>query len=146
MKFQERKVDVIVMRGGTRSAEEDSPREAFDVWFEADTSYRPGDMKSWIRELVEPEDFDVSHVEESARIEDEEGNHRAHWHCHYTAQQAVDEFAALRVLKLLTAAGFRLLRFDADTPAVTRREATLPDQAGRGRVPANERQIGLHAA
>lgn len=113
-------MDAIARIEEMRGAEEDISRETFDVWFEADSSYRPAGLKRWIRELVEPE-FDVDGVEESARIEDDEGNRRAHWHCHFTALQEVDEFASLRALKLLTAAGFRLLRFDAGDPAEARR-------------------------
>lgn len=108
-------MDASVSIEEIHGAEEVFSRETFDVWFEADSSYRPAGLKRWIAELLTPE-FEVDGVEESARIEDDEGNRRAHWHCRCTARQEVDEFAALRALKLLTAAGFRLLRFDAGDP------------------------------
>lgn len=148
-------MDAVVTREEGQSAKEDLPREAFDVWFEADTPYRPDDMKSWIRELVVPEEFEVNRIEESARLDNPRGSPRAHWHCRCTSQQAVDEFAALRVLKLLTAAGFRLLRFDADVAAGAQREedranyapeAVFPGRPRQERTPASERAIIFRAA
>jgi hypothetical protein len=72
---------------------------------------RPDHFGRRLTMLAKPE-FDVHDVYESGIIEKSDGHYQAHWHCRLTARNAVDEFAVLRFLKLLTGSGFRILRFD----------------------------------
>lgn len=84
---------------------------AVEVWFEVRADRPPRGLPQRITTLTEP-DFQVGNIDESARIEVPGGSYRAHWRCRCLARRALDEFAALRLLKRLTGAGFRILRFD----------------------------------
>lgn len=85
--------------------------DAVEIWFEVRADSPPRRLPQRITALTEP-DFQVHDIDESSRIEVPGGSYRAHWRCRCLAQRALDEFAALRLLKRLTGAGFRILRFD----------------------------------
>lgn len=87
--------------------------QAFEVWFEADSQYAYRDLKERLAVLAVPE-FRLDDLSESARRERPGGRHTVRWHCRFSELCAGgDDFATLRLLKLLTGAGYRLLRFDA---------------------------------
>lgn len=84
---------------------------AVEIWFEVCAVSPPRRLPQRITTLTEP-DFRIGDIDESARIEEPGGSYRAHWRCLCLARRSLDEFAALRLLKRLTGAGFRILRFD----------------------------------
>lgn len=83
-----------------------------DVWLLVAAPGRPRSTPRLIAELAGPE-YRLASGVESARLEDRSERYRAHWRCRFEANGDGDEFSALRLLKRLTGAGFRVLRFDA---------------------------------
>lgn len=84
------------------------------VWLRVKSARRPQRMAVYLNELAEP-DFTLDACRESAPPGVAAGGYRAHWYCRF-ARAARDEFAALRLLKRLTGAGFDVLHYDAASP------------------------------
>jgi len=86
------------------------------VWLDVKSVSRPEQMRAFLGALAEP-DFYLDSCRESARIAPErKDRYEAHWYCLFT-RAARDDFADLRLLKRLTGAGFRVIRFESAPPA-----------------------------
>jgi len=92
-----------------------SETAAMAVWFAVSSDRRPGRLWRRVAALAAPE-FRLRTIQESARLRTGRGVYRANWYCvvEPNGRQAGDDFAALRFLKRLIGAGFRVLRFDAE--------------------------------
>jgi len=94
---------------------QDAGAQGMAVWFAVTAERRPGRLWRRVAALAAPE-FRLRTIHESARLDTSDGAYRAHWYCvvdREPGHAASDEFAALRFLKRLIGAGFRVLRFDA---------------------------------
>lgn len=92
--------------------------ERMAIWFAVTADRRPGQLWRRVAALAAPE-FQVTTIRESARLGTSDGAYRAHWYCvvePLTGGLVQDEFAALRFLKRMIGAGFRVLRFDTQEP------------------------------
>jgi len=88
------------------------------IWFAVTADRRPGQLWRRVAALAAPE-FQVTTIRESARLGTSDGAYRAHWYCvvePLPGRLVPDEFAALRFLKRMIGAGFRVLRFDTQEP------------------------------
>lgn len=93
-------------------------QEDIAVWLAVHASARPRRMARYLGELAGP-DFALEACRESARpAAGADGDYHAHWYCRFTPR-ARDSFAAVRLLKRLTGAGFDVLRFDAGVQTTT---------------------------
>lgn len=96
-----------------RIGAQEAPDGDIAVWLLVTANDRPRRMKSFVRELADPE-FVLASCRESARLDDGPGSgYAAHWYCRF-AREAQDPFAELRLLKRLVGAGFRILQFDGE--------------------------------
>lgn len=88
------------------------PPDVIGVWLRVTSAARPFDLPAFLGGLAGP-DFTLDGCRESARLSREgDDRYSAHWYCRFSRRKR-DEFAALRLLKRLTGAGFHVLRFDA---------------------------------
>lgn len=119
--MQQREVAGTVIGAG-RCADapgsQDAERERLAIWFAVTADRRPGQLWRRVAALAAPE-FQVTTIRESARLGTSDGAYRAHWYCvvePLPGNLVPDEFAALRFLKRMIGAGFRVLRFDTQEP------------------------------
>lgn len=97
----------------SRGAASMSVGTPFEVCFVAPRRMSPAMLRARVGSLGGP-DFRLCALDETECTEHEIKAHRRHWRCRVETRDGLDDFAVLRFLKLLTGAGFQILRFDTE--------------------------------